>query len=113
MKTDNRLKIAAEWAEGVKRNSDSFAAGTNAAASVIMSMQWQSIESAPRDKKVLTLNKPNEVKHAQSIVKISWFKSVKDGEFLAPGLWMFDGAEGLSYETTHWMPLPPPPSEAK
>ena len=69
--------------------------------------EWQSIETAPRDKWILAW----------------WPESLEWGpeECIAPAYWreykgesgrFQDVSDAFIYQPTHWMPLPPPPSAA-
>ena len=74
--------------------------------------EWKNIDSAPKDgTRVITLNIPNEAKTLPSLIKISYFRKLDKSNFMYPGFWVFEGAEGPSYEPTHWKPLPKQPLE--
>ncbi len=101
MKAKNKMQNAVEWAEGIKRNTKSFTGGTNNAADVILGMQWQPIDTAPRDGRFIAIfdkemaiccdaTEPEDGKR--------WFRSDLHGAYPID-------------EIRYWMPLPEAPTE--
>jgi hypothetical protein len=73
-------------------------------------MEWQPIETAPKDRNILVCEADGKVSVASHTLqhfpraKPSWVGMCRD-EFV------FDEAEGMIwFEPTHWMPLPEPPT---
>lgn len=62
-------------------------------------MNWQPIETAPKDGEYILVYAGR--------VTVAWFS---DGEWL-DGM-NHDGYEHETHSPTHWMPLPPPPEAA-
>lgn len=58
-------------------------------------MDWQLIESAPKDGKILLFNEN------QNIIGVAWWG--------IHGFWKQAGAV-IFHQPTHWMPLPAPPA---
>ena len=84
------------------------------------STQWQPIETAPRDGTRVLLC---VVGHIPSV---AWLEEKPDGIPYSPRQWKWRNVDAADfdsdavfyehwlehfYEPTHWMPLPPPPSE--
>lgn len=70
------------------------------AQKVVMGTGWQKIETAPKNQRIIGV----------------W----KDGKWQAAELWWDDMVEEWTHTSadyycnpTHWMPLPPPPSEGE
>jgi hypothetical protein len=61
---------------------------------------WQPIETAPKDKRVLALMKPEPLASEGEITWAYWTTPV--------GVWTYDDT-GEVCEPTHWLPLPTPP----
>lgn len=58
--------------------------------------EWKTIETAPKDGTLVLL-------HGKGYVKTGWFDdSIQIGNYP-------DWRWGLTFEPTHWMPLPEPP----
>jgi hypothetical protein len=71
-------------------------------------MEWQPIETAPKDGTVVLLFVPGD----DDCREDCWITASWDG--LMGGVWM-DNARGewWGFGPSHWMPLPPPPKEQK
>lgn len=74
-------------------------------------MEWQPIETAPKDSKARLVWEPND----KNIFCVSWsegYGDPADGDEPIPGWYIF-GSAGWLYpiKATHWMPLPQPPKE--
>jgi hypothetical protein len=66
-------------------------------------MSWQPIETAPRDgTEILTVRSNGYIQNAK------WY----DNPFGRKDT-VIDDADGKWWPVTHWMPLPPPPTEEK
>lgn len=68
-------------------------------------MEWQPIDTAPRDETRILVTGDDEVATSEFV----------NGRFiLAPRCWYGDSDRGgladLDFEPSHWMPLPSPPS---
>lgn len=59
-------------------------------------MEWQPIETAPRDGRPILASDIGPYAYV-----VEWFKANK--------AWI--GADGMYWSPTHWMPLPEPPKE--
>lgn len=74
-------------------------------------IDWQSIESAPKDGEPLLLYIPNLV---FSGVEIGFYDDYGDGRFWRTGDsmigWRLNGNQAWEGQPTHWMPLPNPPT---
>ena len=68
-------------------------------------IDWQPIETAPRDgKRILVIDADGLVDVAQWGIG-AWFQP--------EGIWTGGGGDYGIYSATHWMPLPDPPSAEK
>lgn len=78
-------------------------------------MEWQPIETAPKDGKRVDLfglfhNKPVRITNA------AWLPHDLYGGPLCDEMWCWptmDDSERGYYKFTHWMPLPEPPKDVK
>lgn len=69
-------------------------------------MQWQPIETAPRDGTKVLLT---SVTKGAVVALGSWWPKDKD---TSAGPWLCNGGT-IRMAATHWMPLPPPPETAR
>lgn len=77
-------------------------------------MQWQSIETAPKDGTDIlgfcrdAWSTPTWPRESEDYVVAHWEVSSYD----ATGSWVeSSGEQYQAYPLTHWMPLPPPPTK--
>lgn len=63
---------------------------------------WQTIDTAPKDGKILAFRNDE----SQYMAVCSWVSSPGNGGFLV------DDYHGGMFHPTHWMPLPKPPGES-
>jgi hypothetical protein len=76
-------------------------------------MDWQPIETAPKDGTVIDLWGYGWNGKYRRMANCRWYDELGDGEFTG---WEQEYAESPSYRNlrgvtfTHWMPLPPPPT---
>ena len=80
-------------------------------------MEWQPIETAPKDGKAVLLYKPDERMVGEYTIAGYWgeWPGHEDGWIACDGKpqgYYSNVAGGRQGYPTHWMPLPPPP-EAK
>lgn len=70
-------------------------------------LEWQPIETAPRDAENILLFWPLDHLDSASFkrIKIGWWSETQRG-----WVWQDRAFRTYSSEPTHWMPLPPPPS---
>lgn len=82
-------------------------------------MDWQPIETAPRDRNILIYTPP--IWPGQTGVKEAWWKSPYEGAPMSQCSWetmtgtnlsadVHEALDGTPLGATHWMPLPPPPA---
>lgn len=69
-------------------------------------MEWQTIDSAPKDWTDIILYLPDENDGTGSMGVVKGWYSMKDGGF--DGWMSYEANSGQCYPT-HWMPLPEPP----
>jgi hypothetical protein len=78
-------------------------------------MKWQPIETAPKDGTdiiVMYIHCETQIVHAAF-----WLEANLDDELDETGWWTYDWSEVSRskmddhYTPTHWMPLPPPPTD--
>ena len=67
--------------------------------------QWQPIETAPKDGRWILVWAPDH-----NVEKVGWCNKPEGGYWSPLLMDPFDSSP-LYYKPTHWMPLPPPPSE--
>lgn len=66
-------------------------------------MEWQPIETAPKDGTPILCFTPDEQFSPITGIDVLWFEN---------GDWLYNANIVLD-PPTHWMPLPPPPTQAE
>lgn len=64
--------------------------------------EWQPIESAPKDECILAASANQVIWGGYAVDQVKWSDVTKC--FMAADGWPI-------YDASHWMPLPPPPTE--
>lgn len=70
-------------------------------------MDWQPIETAPKDGTHIIALRPTDPPHVESMYWARYEDADRDGDWH----WSYDGDSPREGSPTHWMPLPPPPKE--
>lgn len=68
--------------------------------------QWQPIETAPTGKRVLVCVASIQKHRCVIALKVGFGRTGDE-------LWLAENMQPMTFHPSHWMPLPPPPTEGK